>query len=251
MTRHSDHKVCLNCAAVVTGKFCSHCGQSIDTHRFRPKYVFTHDFLKKVFYFDQGLFYSIKELFTRPGHSVREYVEGKRVKHLPYISLIIALIVFFKIIEDITPFHYAELTEENKELMDFVEQKIKHNAKVYYLSLIPFYALFSFLLFRKAKFNYSEHFVINTFRTAAFLFLNIIFLIIASLMRNTDVILSINRALTLITLVYGTWFYYQYFSLYYDNKLVLISRSLLAVTLPLFLLVLGVALYLSIKFNLI
>lgn len=251
MHEKSDERVCLNCSEVVTGKFCSNCGQSIDTHRFLPMDVFTKDFLKKIFYYDKGLFYSVKELFTRPGHSVREYIEGRRTKHLPYISLLIVLIIFFKMIEDITPFHYADLSEENKETMDFVEQTIKHNAKLYYLSLIPFYAFFSFILFRKAKHNYSEHFVINTYRTSAFLFLNIIFLLTASFLKNTAIIFVINRSMILITLAYGTWFYYQYFSLYYNNKILLLLKGLLAVVLPLLLLVFGLAFYLSIKFKMV
>ncbi|MBL7857717.1 MAG: DUF3667 domain-containing protein [Cyclobacteriaceae bacterium] len=251
MARNSNDKMCLNCDTVVSGKFCSNCGQSIDTHRFQPMHVFTHDFLKKVFYFDKGLFYSIKELFTRPGHSVREYIEGKRVNHLPYFSLIIIVIIFFKMIEDITPFHYADLTDQNKEMLDFVEQTIKRHAKLFYLGIIPLYALFSFLMFRKAKLNYSEHFVINTFRTSAFLLMNIMFLVMASLLRNTTIILPINRALTWIMLAYGTWFYYQYFSLYYTRKLLLVLRSLLAVTLPMILVLLGVIFYLSFLFHLV
>jgi hypothetical protein len=86
MINNFNDKVCLNCGESVSGKFCSECGQTIETHRFQLRDIFTQDFLKKIFYYDKGLFYSLKHLYTRPGHTVREYIEGKRVSHLHYFS---------------------------------------------------------------------------------------------------------------------------------------------------------------------
>ena len=39
--------------------------------------------------------YSGKQLFTRPGHAIREFIEGKRIKHLKPISLVIVLALVF------------------------------------------------------------------------------------------------------------------------------------------------------------
>jgi len=231
------------------GKFCSDCGQTIETHRFKMVHVFTHDFLKKVFYYDKGLFYSIKELCMRPGHSVRGYIEGKRASHLHYFSLLIILIVIFKMIENVTTFHYSDLTLTDKEQINFFEESLKHNAKLFYISLIPFYAFASFLFFKKARLNYAEHFVLNTFRSSALLLLTILFLILATFIKDVPLITTINRVITLIMFMYGTWFYYQLFSPFYSSKFNLLVRSFLSVVVPFSIIVIILALYLIYLFQ--
>jgi hypothetical protein len=44
--------------------------------------IFWHDVQHGLFHFDKGMYYSAKELYWRPGHSIREFIEGKRVSHL-------------------------------------------------------------------------------------------------------------------------------------------------------------------------
>lgn len=249
MSQKPKDKRCLNCGAVTLGKFCSDCGQTIDTNRFQMVYVFKNDFLKKVFYYDKGLFYSIKELCMRPGHSVRGYIEGKRASHIHYFSLLIILIVIFKMIENVTAFHYSDLTVTDKEQINFFEEVLKHNAKLFYISLIPLYALASFLFFKKAHLNYAEHFVLNTFRSSALLLLTILFLILATFINDITLITTINRVITLIMLMYGTWFYYQFFSPFYSSKFGVLVRSVLSVVVPFSIIVIVLALYLIYLFK--
>jgi Protein of unknown function (DUF3667) len=40
---------------------------------------------------DKGILFTTKELFTRPGHSIREFLDGKRVRHFKPISMVIIL----------------------------------------------------------------------------------------------------------------------------------------------------------------
>jgi hypothetical protein len=245
MTGDSTDRVCLNCGTEVSGNFCPECGQSIETHRFHARHIFTNDFLKKLFYYDKGLFYSLKELYTRPGHSVHEYIGGKRVSHLHYFSLFIVLIFLFKLTENVTTFHYSDLITTDKESIDFLEEWLKHNAKLFYISLIPIYALASFLIFKNAKLNYAEHFVSNTFRSSALLLFTIMFLILAIFIKDYRVLSTVNHLTSLIMIGYGVWFYYQLFSHYYSNKFVLLIRSIISIVLPLFIMVLSLALYLN------
>ena len=83
---------CLNCNLETSGKFCSNCSQSTSTQVFSLSHVFKHDFIHGIFHFDKGFFYTIKELLSRPGHSIREYVQGKRIKHFNYFATIIFLL---------------------------------------------------------------------------------------------------------------------------------------------------------------
>jgi hypothetical protein len=72
---------CKNCHQTYTGNYCNNCGQPADTHKINIHYLW-HDIQHGLFHFDKGVTYTAKQLFTRPGHSIREFIEGKRVKHI-------------------------------------------------------------------------------------------------------------------------------------------------------------------------
>lgn len=244
MTTHSPNPVCLNCSTPLTGNFCVECGQPASTHRFTLRHIMLHDMIHGLVHLNKGFFFSVKELFTRPGTSTREYVEGKRVNHLNYLSLLVIIILGYSLVEHATPFHYADLSDTDKEVMNSMELLLKDHPKILFIGVIPFYALFSFLFFRKAKQNYAEHFVLNTFKASANLVLNIIFLAIVSFVKSAAVVGGINQALSLIVLGYATFFYYQYFSVFYQNKILLVLRSFLCSLLSTLLVVGIVILYL-------
>src|SRR6478736_1543240 len=83
-------KTCLNCNANLAGKFCSNCGQDSNTHRINSHFLW-HDIQHGLTHVDKGMLFTIKELFTRPGNSIRQFLEGKRIKHFKPISLVIIL----------------------------------------------------------------------------------------------------------------------------------------------------------------
>lgn len=236
---------CLNCGARLDGNFCSSCGQSAKVSRFTLKHVFGRDFLRGIFHIDKGILFTVKELFTRPGHSVREYVAGKRVRHFNYFSLVIVVILLFSLVEDITPFHRADLSEEGKEIVKSVEETVKAHPKWVYVGIIPVYAIISYLFFRKAKQNYAEHLVINAFRGSATQILNILFITIASFLHDIPTLIRMERVLVWTILGYGTWFYYQYFSPFYTHKGLLVFRSLLCAAVPFILIAVVLLIYIT------
>jgi hypothetical protein len=180
--------VCLNCDKPLQGDFCIHCGQSAKTHRFTVKHIFTKDVIFAIFHVNRGLLFSIKELFTRPGHSVREYVSGKRVTHLNYFTLLVIVLLIFSFVEQLTPFHFADLTETDKEILEGFETLLKKYPKYIYMGIIPFYALFSFIFFKKAQQNYAEHFVLNTFKVSALLIINTVFILFATFTKDISIV---------------------------------------------------------------
>lgn len=234
---------CLNCNEKLQGNFCIHCGQSAKTHRFTAKHVFSHDFLFAIFHVNRGLLFSIKELFTRPGHSAREYINGKRVSHLNYFTLLVIVLLVFSLIEQVTPFHFTELIDEENKIFEIIDKVLREYPKFVYIGIIPVYAVFSYLFFRKAKQNYAENFVLNSFRVSATITLNILFLSFASIVRDISIIRKADALLAWIGAGYGTWFYYQYFSPFYKNKLMLVVKSLLCTVLPGLIITLGIIVY--------
>lgn len=225
---------CLNCGHQASGRYCNQCGQPTDTQRITLPHVYKKEFLKWVFYYNKGLFHTLKELFSRPGHAIREYVAGKRVQHLGYISLLLVAIVLFTLAEKLTGFSYARFGNgvEDQKVFTAFDEMINKYGKVLFLAEILFYAVCSYVVFRKARQNYAEHLVLNAYKTSAILFINIAFILIEYIPHDLVVMIKINNGIMWVTLLYGIWFYYQYFSIYYENRFLLLLRTLLATLIP-------------------
>ena len=90
---------CANCDRAIAGpeqKFCPACGQPTPAHRIDWHFL-GHELEHSVLHMDRGIFYSLKELMLRPGHLMRDYIEGRRanqVKPLLLLMITAAAVVF-------------------------------------------------------------------------------------------------------------------------------------------------------------
>lgn len=214
---------CLNCNYETNKNYCSNCGQKTSTHRYSLQHFFAHDFIHGIFHFDSGFLFTIKELFTRPGHSVREFIQGKRAKHFNYFTAVILLltITYF-----VSKWAKVELTEVFTSSVG-LSRVIKDYVKLTTLITVPIYALFSYLIFKKTKQNYTENIVINMFLLVGMLVFRLTLHVVIAITSNIEAINVINLALGIITYVYISIFSYQYFSAFEYPKGVLIRKVLL------------------------
>ncbi|MCU0393395.1 MAG: DUF3667 domain-containing protein [Thermoflexibacter sp.] len=221
-------KNCLNCQQPLEQNFCPHCGQKATTHRYSLKQFFVQDFTRAVLNLEKGFFYTMKELFTRPGHSIREYVMGKRAKHFNFFTFIILIITIGHLIAEYFNFSMIDVAyySDDKESLTVLEKVSKESPKLFKLAQIPFFAIFSFLIFKKGKQNFTEHLVLNSYKISAELVILIICSMLTIFYKNTPEIDYIFRAISLILLIYSTCFYYQYFSPFGYSKVGLFFRSL-------------------------
>ncbi len=181
---------CTNCGAVLTGEYCSNCGQK----KFSPhdltisKFIF--NFFEDFFKFDSNVFKTIRYLLFKPGFLSNEYVKGRIASYVKPLKLFVftCIIVFF----------VGKLVSQNDysfalDDLDFMKSKIekvtvdkgitkdvfieKFNSN--YFSKIPFFyliaiAMFSLILklvFIKQKKVIAEHLVFSLhFYTACLIF---------------------------------------------------------------------------------
>lgn len=158
---------CKNCATEFEGKFCPSCGQKAKTKRITSKAVF-EDVRRSLIHYDRGFFYTVLQLLWRPGHAVREYLQGKRVMHVKPIKFMLwatalNFLVFhlLRLDQDIIG-AISEQQGKNMAGMKFTQYIFDHPALLLFL-MIPNIAFFSWLYFRKQGFNYAEHFVLNAY----------------------------------------------------------------------------------------
>ena len=94
------HK-CLNCGTDFEGKFCPECGQSAETGRFTMKFIWENllaAFISK----DGGIWFTLKNLFTRPGAMIVEILNGKRRRYFSPFPMLFSVLTIYILLASLT-----------------------------------------------------------------------------------------------------------------------------------------------------
>jgi hypothetical protein len=219
---------CLNCNEPIIGTFCHQCGQKATTHRFSIAHFFTHDLVHGFFHVDKGILFTIKCLFTNPGKHFKGYIEGKRMQYFNYITLLLLIIALIHFLGEFSSFKAADIMEgPSAKYMNEFEVFYKKNPKLVGLGFVPIYALFSFLFFRFTKLNFTEHLVLNAYKTAGEFILTIPLSVLFAFYHNMAVYKTLFLVMSAISFLYGIWFYYSFFSQYNKSKSQVLVRSII------------------------
>ena len=119
-------KNCLNCNAVIHGKYCSICGQENLEPQESLWHLFVH-FFNDITHFDGKFFSSVKYVVLKPGFLTSEYARGRRMSYLnPVRFYVFTSFLFFLIL--FTFFNKSHKTNSgNKELIAVNNDSIKLN----------------------------------------------------------------------------------------------------------------------------
>ena len=205
---------CKNCDQTYSGQFCNNCGQPADTHKLNLHFIL-HDIQHAFFHFDKGVLFTAKELFTRPGNSIREFIEGKRVKHFKPISLVIILATLYGVLRHL--FHFSVLDKKAVSEIQGVEYEslnewISHHYYWIILLSIPMFSLASYLVFRKQGYNFIEHFVLNAYMASQRLILRIAIFPITKYFTESSYNKLFVDILMLMDIVLIFWTYITFFN---------------------------------------
>ena len=156
-------KHCKNCGELLTGKYCSSCGQAASTDRINSTYL-AEQIQNSVFHMDGGLLLTLKRLCTKPGYFIKKYLEGERVSYFKPFGLLLLLSVVYSFLSltfKITP-EYSDMGVNASSTTVWVEWMYRYFGYIT-LFTVPIQSLFTFLFFRKEKYNYIEHLVVNAY----------------------------------------------------------------------------------------
>jgi hypothetical protein len=78
---------CKSCGNILNEKYCPNCGQPAKLKRIDKHYI-SHELLH-LLHFEKGFFYTIRELMTRPGDSIKEFIVEHRNKHMKPVGFLI------------------------------------------------------------------------------------------------------------------------------------------------------------------
>jgi len=96
--KERKEKGCLNCNAVINGKYCSICGQENLEPQESLWHLIVH-FFNDITHFDGKFFSSVKYVVTKPGFLTSEYARGRRMSYLnPVRFYVFTSFLFFLIL---------------------------------------------------------------------------------------------------------------------------------------------------------
>ena len=207
---------CKNCGTIINDNYCGHCGQSANIHRLNLKHLL-HNFFHAITHMDAGYLHTIRDLAIRPGHSVREYLQGKRSSHGdPIVMLLIVGGLCTWLYKDL---HIKTLTSVDiaslKDGMQMASMKFFALAVLSY-SLI--FSLVDFLIFRYKRYNYIELFVMNIFASIEILVFFILIVPVWLVCNSLGVENYLRIVVALLDLAYLIYVRYQFFEVYVDKK---------------------------------
>ena len=246
---------CLNCQNNANGKFCSNCGQPLDFKPLNFKYLF-HEIQHGIFHLDSGFIYTIKELFSRPGDTISEYIHGKRARHFkPLLSLVVLLATLYLLIVNFLKLEVPEiinLTVKGDQGLfnDILEVNkwIAHHFVWTTILSIPVFSVVTYLIFKKANYNFVEHIVLNTFLACQKLTVRLVFIPAKYFLIGSHSNETFNTILIVIDFLLLYWTYFVFFK--QSNRLKSLGLTLLTYIVYNFLvalITLGIVAYIIVK----
>lgn len=217
MPEESAHTTtCKNCDTEFMGNYCPNCSQKAYTSRINLHFILYQIKSSLFLSVSKGLTYTIRELFFRPGETMRAYLAGKRIKHFKPItfvlllSIVYTLLLYFmgsstyiqEFISGMTEGFRDESTDNFLYLVNILDWLVRNYAYTILLC-IPLFSLGTYLSFIRSEFNYYELLLLNIYLMGEITF----FLIILSPL---------------------TYFYESSFTLVYVKGIIVIAYTFIA-----------------------
>ena len=176
---------CKNCKNSFKGKFCNNCGEKMYTEKDRSVLLLLSQGLHFITHLEGTFFNTIKAIITRPGKFSLDYCEGVRKKYFKPLGFFLMLVIIYLLFpfyqglnmnlyshthHDVYGSYAMRKTIElmqAKHLSDGEIGQTFHHAsekisKFLLFIIIPFMALFSWLMgFKKRKY-YFDNFIFCT-----------------------------------------------------------------------------------------
>lgn len=171
---------------------------------------FVHSFFE-AFNLEKGLIYTLKRLFTAPGHLVTDFIGAGRYKYIgPFKLLVITTTIALLAMSPDGAFDEAKAnfgSDETQDLMMRTLEDLQSFTNLFLWIYIPIVSFFTWRFNDRKKFNYAENLALHTFYfVLSNLFSFLFFLDFAV------PIFAIAGVYGALFLFYYIWMYRQFFS---------------------------------------
>ncbi len=157
---------CIKCQTEFSGAYCATCGSPKDVRRFDYAYIL-HE-VQHALHLEKGFFYTVKELFVKPGSTISGFIAGNRLYHIKPFPFLILTSLFFTltaklVVMKMNTEHMAKLKDSTVSVALAWTQANWAYSNIIISIFIAFYLR---LLFRKSGYNLIELLIMLTYLTA-------------------------------------------------------------------------------------
>lgn len=197
---------CKTCNIELTSKYCPHCGQPKQLKRIDGHYIM-HE-IEHVLHFERGILYTIRELITKPGQNVRNYLLETRSRLVKPIIFIIVTSLIYSLCSSFFHFEdgYVNYLDEKKSTTVAIFKWIQSHYGYSNIIMGVFIALWTRLFFGKYQFNIFEILILLCFVMGMGMLIFSVFGIIQGLTH-----LNLMQIAGMVGLIYTTWAIGQFY----------------------------------------
>lgn len=198
---------CSNCNQEFSDNYCGHCGQAAKLKRIDGKYVL-HEIIH-VLHLEKGIFYTIKELFVRPGASVRNFISEDRSRLVKPVIFIIVTSVIYTICSHWVHHEAENYTPAEKNILSDLKvifDWIQHHYGYANIILGIFITLWIKLFFRNYAYNFFEILILLCFVMG----IGMLLLALSSIIEALSG-LHLARITEILSIIYCSWAIGQFF----------------------------------------
>lgn len=250
---------CKTCAAPLSGRYCSQCGQRVINRHITLRALFS-ELVSLITNTDRGLLYTFWMLMKNPGKVVRDYISGSTVMYaspLRYtlIGTAIVTLVFIGMgaydrqVEEMNSVMHQGQSQEAVIATNHVYDLMRQYYQLISILLIPIFAWITRRMFRKSQLNYAEHLVANAyFYTHAMLAMLPFVLLIAltSISMSSMMWLSMLASVLYYTVALRSMFDQRWLPAFFKSVLVYVLGTILY-TLTMMVIMAPISVYIALK----
>jgi hypothetical protein len=228
---------CKNCGAEISAPYCSTCGQQYIERRFTLRIIII-DVFNSITNIEKGFGRTCIDMIRRPGELIKKYLQGATTDYFKpfrfaFIWATISAILFIysgvfdeQQIASISWMGEREMSPEEVEVNQMIQEKIRSFMSFIVLSIVPFNAFGSLLMFRKfeytrgedtLRFNYAEHLVMNTFITGTTTMIGLIFILVY--FYNLEFLMLSTPISLLVNILFSAYVFQKVFDINFFNSL--------------------------------
>jgi hypothetical protein len=220
MNKEIDFEQCKKCEAELTDNFCSKCGNPKILSKIDGKYIISE--IISVINFDKGIFYTIKELLTKPGENVQKFIHSDRKRLVKPIIFLIICSLIYTITQQILRFEdgYVNAGGFGDSALTSITEWIQKNYGYANILMSIFIAFWIKVFFKKYKYNFFEIIILLCFVMGIAMLIYTTFGIIESITK-----IRILNFAGIIGIIYTSWAIGQFFD---KNKKMNYLKGLIA-----------------------
>ena len=222
---------CKKCNAPITGNFCSTCGHPAELRRIDKHYIFQE--IGDFFGANKGFLFTVKNLLTNPGNSVRRFLKEDRYRFAKPIAFVIVTSLIYAFINHFFHIGIKEYSAQAETIEGTTTSLILNWMLIDYPGYSSiftglFMAFWIKLLFRKSDYNLFEVFILMCFVSGV----STLFMSVVTIFQGLTHV-NVIQISNLLLIFYFIWAIGQFFD---QNKASSYIKALLSYILGVFVL---------------